>query len=209
MPVVRLSSVVQSGTRKQIIHALGVDYGTVYLITLVDATTGTIIKVPGEETINALDEIKEKDPELYRRVVKTAAKTLAKIILEYATASKANAIALEYTGKYNPRSPTFKNIGYYTTLYLRSSTTKAMITVVSEERTSIIDALSLEPFDTPNPRGKRKKTKFRRANGERIDADVNAALNMIRKAYGDTAILDFPGARIKYISLQFTQYTTV
>ena len=205
----RLSSVVQSGTRKQKIHALGVDYGTVYFITLVDVVTGTVIKVPGEKTINALDELKEKDLELYHRAVKTVAKTLAKIILEYATTSKANAIALEYTGKYNPRSPTFKNIGYYTTLYLRSSTTKAIITVVSEERTSIIDALSLEPFDTPNPRGKRKKTKFRHANGERIDADVNAALNMIRKAYGDTAMLGFSTVRIKYISLQFTEYTTV
>lgn len=198
-------------------HIIGVDLGVDNLATVVDGKTGDTIIVDGRALKSKIlfyrmklyEADKNKHKMSYSEWKRLKAtyirkrnnfvedylnKTVKKII-DFAIQQGTGTIvvgSLKYAKKDVFGGYAFQKIPYsLLKRKLKGKCEEYGIRCVesSEVYTSRTDALSLEPF-TKKSKGKRVyRGLYRSSTGKKINADVNAALNIIRQCCGDEAVL--------------------
>lgn len=176
-------------------NTVGIDPGTNDMITLVDVENMRVLRVNNNGETKRLWTLLNKDKNAYRRELERAVSSIVNQILEYATKYNIKRVAIGLGPAGNPRE---KNTVFYdfteeliNQLLFMLPRAGIEVKTVDEYLTSRVDAFSLESFTKKKFKGRRYGKHFYSPVVGRVDADVNAALNIIRKAYGDEVIVGF------------------
>jgi len=172
-----------------------IDPGSRFAVTLVSLPSNRVLRVFTMPVMKELDSLRKIDKKRYLIAVTSLSNFVADLIVDFVL---RNNVARLVFGDVGNSDLVFADVARRVVRRLENELRDFGVefVLVDEYRTSRVDAIAGEDFSGASG-GRRVGALYVRPDGTAIDADVNGALNIMRKAFGDEVIGAFNARRVE------------